>query len=279
MEMIDDRFVALGASRYKVRRFWPTREFDSTVISDVAVMADGRVAALVRATPQLRVFTPDGEPSAEWAVPELMSGHYVSGRRDGGLLVADWDGHQILAVDTDGTCTWSLGAPERPKWMAPFNHPTSAAEGRDGRLYVSDGYGNFCVHRFGKDRKLQATLGKPGAGPGAFTTPHCVVLDKEGDVYVADRENNRIQVFDAEGTWKRQLGNLYKPMALAFTPEGDLLVTDQTPCLSRMTANGELLGRCRTEGTVGHGLDCAADGSIYIAEMQPPALTKLAPLR
>ncbi len=276
--MAKDCFVTLGPQRYRMQRPWPAQGFRPDGISDVAVMRDGRIAALMRSTPQLVIFASDGKIDAKWTLPRLVSGHYLSGRPDGGLLVADWDGHQVLAVGPDGTCVWSLGDPERPRWMAPFSHPTSAAETPDGRLYVSDGYGNFCLHRFGPDRRLQSTLGTPGTGRAEFSTPHCVIVDDAGNVHVADRENNRIQTFDAAGAWLGEIGHVYKPMALAFTPDGAILATDQTPCLCLLSGEGEILGRCRTTGMYAHGLDCAPDGSIYLAEMLPASLVKLTPV-
>jgi peptidylglycine monooxygenase len=67
-------------------------------------------------------------------------------------------------------------------------------------------------------------------------------------------------------------------MAVEPTPEGGILVTDQTPRLSLFSSDGELVGRCRTFGTVGHGLGLAPDGAIFVAEMGPDMLTRLSPL-
>lgn len=276
--MTKTSFVTLGKQRYCVHRPWPAHGFDPNGISDVTVMKDGRVVALMRTEPPLIAFTPSGKVDARWSLPGLVSGHYLSGRPEGGVLVVDWDGHQVLAVDADGTCAWTIGNPERPMWMAPFSHPASAAEAADGRLYVADGYGNFCLHRFDKKRNLEFTVGESGDGPGQFTTPHCVALAPDGTVYIADRENNRIQIFSADGVWQGAFGNVYKPMAVALAPDGNLLITDQTPCLLLMSPGGELMGRCRTSGMYGHGLACAQDGTIYISEMLPASLVRLSPV-
>ena len=273
-----EAFVALGRQRYQVQRPWPDERFDPQGISDVTVMADGRVVALMRSAPQLIIFSPAGQITAQWTLPELVSGHYLSARPGGGLLVVDWDAHQVLAIDNTGQCLWRIGEAAKPEWMAPFSHPTSAAEGADGRIYVSDGYGNFCLHRFTKDRTLQATIGCAGNAPGEFSTPHCVALDADGNTFVADRENNRIQVFNAEGVFQRTFGRVYKPMAVVLAPCGNLLITDQTPSLSLMSREGELLGRCRTSGMYGHGLACAPDGTIYVAEMMSDALVRMTPV-
>src|SRR5262249_62050207 len=87
-----------------------------------------------------------------------------------------------------------------------FDRPTDIAVTSSGEFYVSDGYGNSRVLKFSADGKLLKKWGKKGTGPGEFNLPHAIVLDARGHVYVGDRENNRIQIFDADGryldTWK-----------------------------------------------------------------------------
>ncbi|MCC2653978.1 MAG: hypothetical protein K0Q60_4144, partial [Microvirga sp.] len=123
-----------------------------------------------------------------------------------------------------------------------------------------------------------ATWGRPGRGALEFSTPHAIAVDRTGRLLVGDRENNRVQILDRAGRWLGEIGGLYKPMAVEPTPEGGILVTDQTPRLSLFSPDGELIGRCRTFGTVGHGLGLAPDGAIFVAEMGPDMLTRLSPL-
>jgi DNA-binding beta-propeller fold protein YncE len=120
--------------------------------------------------------------------------------------------------------------------------------------------------------------GNPGSGNVEFSTPHAIAFDSAGRLLVCDRENNRVQILDRAGTWLGEIGGLYKPMAVEPTPEGGVLVTDHTPRLSQYSAEGELVGRCRTFGTVGHGLALAPDGPIFVAEMGPDTLTRLVPV-
>jgi sugar lactone lactonase YvrE len=125
---------------------------------------------------------------------------------------------------------------------------------------------------------LLATWGRPGRGALEFSTPHAVAVDRAGRLLVGDRENNRVQILDRAGGWIGEIRGLYKPMAVEPTPDGAVLVTDQTPRLSHFSPDGELVGRCRTFGTVGHGLALAPDGSIFVAEMGPDMLTRLSPV-
>ncbi len=274
-----DQFVALGPQRYRVERPWGTLPagLSYSGIADVTVMPSGKVAVLLRGDPAVLMFDPAGSLVGRWSLPDIVAGHYI--RASGGrLLLADFDGHRIFVLREDGGCERVLGARDRPQFGAPFNHPTDAVFAPDGEIYVADGYGNSCVHRFAADGTLRATWGRPGNGPLEFSTPHAVAIDGAGRLLVGDRENNRVQILDRDGRWRGEIGGVFKPMAVEPTPDGGVLVTDQTPRLSLFSKDGKLAGRCRTFGTVGHGLGLAPDGSIFIAEMGPDNLTRLAPI-
>ena len=88
-----------------------------------------------------------------------------------------------------------------------FNLPTDVAIAKDGSFYVSDGYGNSRVVKFSKEGKYLFDWGKKGAKAGEFNTPHGIDLDSKGNIYVADRENNRIQKFNANGLFLKEWKN------------------------------------------------------------------------
>jgi hypothetical protein len=81
-------------------------------------------------------------------------------------------------------------------------------------MYISDGYGNARVHKYTPDGKLMFSWGEPGTDPGQFNIVHNIVTDAEGWVYVADRENHRVQVFNGEGKYEAQWNNLHRPCGL-----------------------------------------------------------------
>ena len=81
----------------------------------------------------------------------------------------------------------------------PFNLPTDIAFAPDGSMFMTDGYGNARVHKFSADAKYLFSWGEPGNAPGQFNLPHGVWIDRRGRVLVADRENDRVQVFDQDG--------------------------------------------------------------------------------
>lgn len=188
------------------------------------------------------------------------------------------DGHKVVLLDAALRETARLHCNNRPGLGRRSTIPATLCRDPDGRLYVADGYGNSAVHIFDADHQHLHSFGRPGSAPGDFSTPHSLLFDAEGRLCVADRENNRVQRFDAEGRWLDQITGLHKPMALALTGDGLLLVSDQTPRLSAYDAAGQLVGRCRTFSTYGHGLAVTPDGTIAIAEMAPDRVTLLIPL-
>jgi peptidylglycine monooxygenase len=134
------------------------------------------------------------------------------------------------------------------------------------------------VHRFSADGTPMGYWGRPGAGPGEFSTPHSVWVLPDGRVTVADRENNRVQVFSSDGEWLADWTDHHKPMSVHGGPGGTLYVTDQVPRLSLLAQDGTLLGRCRPVLNGAHGMWLAPDGSIFLSEQNPPRLTRLVPV-
>ena len=100
----------------------------------------------------------------------------------------------------------------------PFRRCTHTALSPKGEIYVSDGYGNARVHKYTQDGKRVLSWGEPGAGPGEFNLPHNIACDADGWVYVADRENHRIQVFDGNGRFETQWHNLHRPSGMYMPP-------------------------------------------------------------
>ncbi|MFX5510160.1 hypothetical protein ABTD49_19965, partial [Acinetobacter baumannii] len=74
------------------------------------------------------------------------------------------------------------------------------------------------IHKFAPDGRHLSSWGQPGSGPGEFNLPHNIACDADGWVYVADRENHRVQVFDGNGRYETQINNMHRPSGLAITP-------------------------------------------------------------
>ena len=277
--MPDERYtVILGDRRYAVHRKWAKLPAGESFgfLSDLMVDAVGHVHVAQRGTGRpVLVFDRDGKLVGSWGGGVLADPHYINPARDGAILVADRDAHQVLRFDGEGHLLLAFGKRHWPSLAAPFNHPTAAAEAADGEIYVADGYGNSHVHRFAADGTLRASWGGPGSGPGQFTTPHAIVIDSRGRVLVGDRENNRIQIFDRTGAFLTAWADFYHPMQIWIDGRDLVFVTDQVPRISLLTLDGELVGRCRGAINGAHGLCGDSDGNRYLAELPPQEITKL----
>jgi peptidylglycine monooxygenase len=273
--------VTLAEQRYAVERPWGELPagLELGYVSHVALDSQGCVYVYQRADPPVVVFDPAGAYLRSWGSQVIADAHGMFITPDDRVLLVDRDAHQVLIFDVEGQLLSSLGDRHRPRHEAPFNHPSDIAVAPDGEIYVSDGYGNSCVHRFTADGRWLQTWGRPGTGPGEFTTPHAVWVDREGRVLVADRENNRVQVFTRDGVFLDAWGDFFHPMDIYVDGAGAVYVTDQIPRLSKLTPNGRLVGRCRPVLYGAHGLWGDASDHLYLAELPPPdRITRLVPL-
>jgi peptidylglycine monooxygenase len=273
--------VGLGEQLYSVVRPWGhvPSGLDLAYVSDVAVDSKGYVYLGQRATPPVVVFDPDGQYVRSWGADTIADVHGIYITPEDLVLIVDRDVHQVLAFDLEGHLLFGLGERNKPRFQAPFNHPTDVAVSEVGDIYVTDGYGNSMVHWFSPEGELRGSWGQPGTGPGEFTTPHGIWVDKTGHVLVGDRENNRLQVFTSEGDYVDAWPDFFHPMDIYGDAQGRIYVTDQIPRLSMLTSSGTLIGRCRPVLYTPHGIWGDSAGNIYLAESSPmDRLTKLVPL-
>jgi len=281
--MKPELIVALGAQRYRVERPFGDVPGGPGRVSDVAVDATGQIHVLLRLDPLVdapapRVFTHDarGERRAAWGEDIFADSHMIVPAPGDRLFVVDRDAHQIVICAPNGQRLGSIGERNRPH--APFNHPTDVAFCPQGTLYVSDGYANARVHRFSAAGEPITAWGALGHGPGEFLNPHAIWVLPDGRVVVADRENNRLQVFSADGAWLAIWTGFQKPLDIWGDAEGRLYVTDLVPSLTLLSPSGEVLGRCRPVINGAHGIFGDAKGCLYLAEGNPSRVTRLVPL-
>jgi len=271
--------VVLGERRYRVERPWGRLPENLTpgLISQLAVDSQGAVYVFQRGEPPVLAFEASGAFRGGLFAGLIADPHGIAITADDRLVLVDRDAHQVLIATTAGAVLATLGERHRPRWNAPFNHPAAAALAADGEVYVADGYGNSQIHRFAADGRHLASFGRPGSGPGELTTPHAVWIDRRNRVLVADRENDRVQLFARDGRFLEQWRGFYHPMDLYEDAAGLIYVTDQIPRLSLLSPDGRLLGRCRPCRNTPHGVWGAPDGAIFIAEMSPSEVVRLAP--
>lgn len=279
-----EQVVGLASRHYRVTRRSQVHDdqLDLNGISDLTIF-NQQIVVLLRRRPELVVLTLDGELLNRISLKHVMLGHGIRALGDDLVAITDVDGHQVLLLDPDFREHHRLHCGNRPALGQPFNHPTDCTRDNQGRLLISDGYGNSLLHCFTADYRFSHSVGEAGSGEGQFSTPHAVVAWGDSHIAMADRENNRVQIFDEEHRFVRSLTGLYKPMALEVVDTG-LLVSDQTPRLSLFDHSGTLIGRCRTFSTYAHGLATVTNADapsaspftqLFIADMLPDGLTRL----
>jgi peptidylglycine monooxygenase len=267
--------VVLGSRRYAVVDDWNRVRLGH--VSQLALDSSGKVYVFQRTGSPIVVLTQDGEFAGSWGTGEISDPHGIFITRDDRVLLVDRDAHQVMIYDTRGRLQATIGERNRPHFGKPFNHPTDVAVAPSGDIYVCDGYGNAHVHRFAADGTHRATWGGIGTGPGRFSTPHGIWVAADGRVLVADRENNRVQIFAPDGAYLAEWGDLYHPMDIWGDPDGTIFVTDQAPRLVAFAPSGEVLGRCKANATHSHGIWGDAAGNLYLCEYNG-RLSKLARL-
>src|SRR5262249_11385983 len=108
----------------------------------------------------------------------------------------------------------------------PFHYPTNLALSATGEMYVADGYGNARIHKFSADGRFMLSWGEPGNGPGQFAIPHGIAVNSDGEVFVADRENHRIQIFSADGKYLHEWKDIPRPCQITIDAMGNAYVAE-----------------------------------------------------
>ena len=258
--------IGQGDYVYEYRSDWaklpPGHTFEGP--SGVAVDSYDRVYVFQRRGPAVLVFDREGHFLNPWLRREGVpaEAHHIHVGPDDSVYLADRDAHQVLKYTTDGEMVMSLGNRDRPALQAPFNHPADMCVAPSGELYVADGYGNSSVHRFSASGNYITSFGSPGRDPGQFMAPHSVAVSNDGRVYVADRENDRVQVFSEDGEFLQQWTDFKSPMGVHIDASQTVYVTDQVPRISVLSLDGELLARGRTFETA-HQVCTDSRGDIY----------------
>lgn len=149
-----------------------------------------------------------GEVLDSWGDSLFIMPHGLTVDHQDNIWVTDCGLHQIFKFSPEGNLLMTLGVAKVPgDDSLHFNLPTDVAVASDGTFYVSDGYGNSRVIKFSAEGSYLFHWGSKGNEAGQFEIPHGIDLDKEGNVYVADRENNRVQIFSARGEFIKEWQN------------------------------------------------------------------------
>ncbi|MGH7043390.1 MAG: peptidyl-alpha-hydroxyglycine alpha-amidating lyase family protein [Acetobacteraceae bacterium] len=211
--------VGTGDFRYAVEPGWAKlpEDWDLADVGGIAVDRQDRVHVYNRGTHPMVVFDRAGNVLRAWGDGVHKRPHAVHLAPDETIYCADEGDHVIRRCTLEGEVLSVLGTPGAPAEEfsgRPFNRCTHTALTPDGDILVADGYGNARVHKFAPDGRRLQSWGTFGTDPGEFNVVHNIACDADGLVYVADRENYRIQVFDTNGTFVAQWHNLFRPCGL-----------------------------------------------------------------
>jgi len=171
-----------------------------------------------------------------------------------------------------------------------FNRPTDVAWDAAGNIFVSDAYTNARIVKLDKLGKFIKTWGSKGSGQGQFDMPNSIAVDAQGNVYVADLGNKRIEVFDNDGNFKTQFGDVGSPWAICISPGAHqyLYSSNSNPPDSmdngeiyRMELDGKILGKFGTAGKLAkefgtvNEIDCRTPNVLYAGELTNWRVQKL----
>jgi hypothetical protein len=235
--------MALGPHRmeYEVLEGWEQlpEGWSFVEVAGVAVDSKDRVYVFNRGAHPMIVFDKEGRFLDAWGEGVFASAHGVFIDRHDHVYCADNFDHTVRKFTTDGELLMTLGDPAQPADTGfkvgespvrhaggPFNMVTNVAVAENGEMFISDGYGNARVHRFSPSGELLSSWGEPGSGPGQFNLPHSIAVDRSGRVYVADRENNRIQIFSSDGELQTIWDWVNRPDDLFIDEQENLYVAE-----------------------------------------------------
>ncbi len=290
--------MSTGAAKigYRVIEGWGTLPPGYRYLEAAGVAVDSKdsVYVFTRGEHPVIVFDREGNFLRSWGEGLCSRAHAITIGPEDEIWLTDDGNHTIRKFTAEGKLLLTIGAEGSPAPLQsgqPFNRPTHVALcPRNGDLYISDGYGNSRVHKYDPRGRHLFSWGEPGTDPGCFNLPHNIVTDSEGLVYVADRENHRIQIFDAQGRYLAQWNNLHRPCGLGFDDEngglffvGELgtglqvnaAVANLGNRVCILSIKGELVARIGDrfagEGpgqfVAPHGVATDSRGDLYVAEV------------
>jgi DNA-binding beta-propeller fold protein YncE len=270
--------AVLADDPYKVAGPWPHLPdgYRFGQVSAVAPDGQGEVFVFHRGEHPIMVFDRSGKFLRSFGEGLITKAHGLRFDSEGNVWITDVGNHTVRRFSPDGKLQTTLGT-EGKSGDSPeqFNQPADIAFGPHGELYVADGYGNSRVVKYGRDGKFLKAWGKKGSGDGEFNLVHAVVVDSRGTVYVGDRENNRIQIFDGDGNFKEKWTEFGAPFGLFLDgPHQRFLVADGKAhrCVV-LDAFGKILQSWGRQGSepgqfdLPHSISMDTDGSVYVTEI------------
>ena len=286
--------VGKGKYTYRVNEEWQQPpEWLEVKACAVSVDSEDRVYCFNRndAHP-IVVFDRDGKFLSSWGAGLFKFPHAIRIVQENGedrVWLCDEHHNQFYKFTTDGKLLQTIGEKgarsetgvPASEWGSaaykqvthgggPFNLPTDIAFAPDGSMFITDGYGNARVHKFSADAKYLFSWGEPGTAPGQFNLPHGVWIDSRGRVLVADRENDRVQVFDQSGKLLNVWPTKLVGVAFFYVDDDDTVYVPEhnAGMVSILNLDGERLATWG-DGPIMrscHGIWCDSHKDLYVVQ-------------
>jgi DNA-binding beta-propeller fold protein YncE len=257
-------------------------------VSGVDVDRNDNVWVFNRGSHPVIQFDKNGRMLQAWKDVGVKSSHGLRIDPDGNVWLVDVFGHALLKYSPEGRLLMVFanagGTAGDNDSKYAYNRPTSLAFHPNGDFYVSDGYVNSRVVRYRKDGEYVQHWGKKGTGDSEFDIAHDITIDRRGRIYVADRTNNRVQIFDESGKLLNKWTSVGQPWGLYYAAKEDAiyLCDGQNNRVLKVNLDGQVLGTLggfgKAPGTFdfAHHLSVDSSGSIYVAEIKNWRVQKFA---
>lgn len=281
--------VGAGLYRYEVQEDWGKlpEGYEWGQVGGVAVDSRDRVYVFNRSAHPMMVFDRAGKLLSDWGEDFIKDAHGIYIGNDDSLFLVDRIPQVAMKVTLQGKKLFEMGNRDKPsdtgytqesptvkQAAGPFHHPTDLQVAPNGEIYISDGYRNARVHKFSADGKLLFSWGEPGNGPGQFHLVHSVWEARNGRVYVADRQNNRIQVFTPNGRYIDHWDGFLQPCKIFVDKDDIMYVAELQARLTICNLEGTVLARIggtpsKSPGELmaPHGVWVDSHGDMYVAEV------------
>jgi DNA-binding beta-propeller fold protein YncE len=257
--------------------------------SGVSVDKNDNVWVFNRGAHSIIQFDRDGNMLQSFGETGVKSSHGIEVDDDGNIWAVDVEGHNVLKFAPGGRLQMVVGALTSGDNNAKeaFNRPTAVAFLPNGDFLVSDGYVNSRVVRYTRDGEYVKHWGRKGTGDGEFDLVHDVCLDESNRVYVCDRANSRIQIFDTDGRFLGKWTDLGQPWGITYSKKDKTLFMADglNDRVLKLNLDGQILGvlgsHGKTQGKFDFAHHIAADsqGAIYVAEIKNWRVQKFVPTR